>query len=110
MRFGGAKLFAFLWNFWASEGVFLTVISDKGSEEAERQSSFGRGFAAALFACLAEELIPLALVALVVLPFVFFLYLMGSAVCDLAFDPSRMDVSARLDALSIRPDKWIGRS
>jgi hypothetical protein len=86
------------------------VIGDMGSEEAERQSSFGRSLAVALFDCLAEEVIPLALFALLVLPFAFFLYLMGSAVYDLAFDLSHMDVGARLDALSISPDKWIGRS
>jgi len=47
---------------------------------------------------------------MVVLAFGLFLYLIGSAVYNLAFDPNAADVGARLDALSISPDKWIGRS
>jgi len=91
-------------------GVVSNVSGDKGSEEPERQPSLGRSFGAAVFECLLEELIPLVLVAMVVLAFGLFLYLIGSAVYNLAFDPNAADVGARLDALSISPDKWIGRS
>ena len=74
-----------------------------GEQEHERLTG---AFPASLFECFSEavELIPLALV---VLSLGLWVYLMGSMVYGLAVDPDAANVTARLDALSINPDKWI---
>lgn len=41
---------------------------------------------------------------------IFGLYLVASMAYHLMFDPNAVDVSSRLDLLSIDPDKWIPRS
>jgi len=89
-----------LGNSLGSKTVYFSVIGEKKRER------LARAFLAALSECFSEavELIPLALVVLV---FGLWAYLMGSMVYGLAVDPDTVSVAAKLDALSINPDKWI---
>ncbi|HYM78396.1 MAG TPA: hypothetical protein VE377_20650 [Candidatus Dormibacteraeota bacterium] len=91
---------------WSYHFNMIGVI---GPVENEGEGSFGKSFAAALFECLFEamDLIPCALILLLV---GFGLYLVGSMVYGLMYDPNAVDVAARLDALSIDPGKWMPRS
>ena len=85
------------------------MIGTIGSRNVEREQRFARNFRAALFESLLEvtELIPYA----VALMFVGFgMYVVGSMIYHLMFDPNAVDVASRLDALSINPDKWFQRS
>lgn len=77
-----------------------------GSGEPEREGRFVKNLGAALFECLLEagELIPYALILFL---FGFGVYLVGTMVYHLIFDPNAVDVASRLDALAIDPDKWI---
>jgi hypothetical protein len=83
-----------------------------GSEESEREGRFVKNFGAALAECLLEalELIPYALVLLLICFCAFGVYLVGNMTYHLMFDPNAVDVASRLDALSIDPEKWIRRS
>jgi sarcosine oxidase gamma subunit len=81
------------------------VIGVVGSEETELRRSFAESFGQCLLE--APELIPCGMVVLV---FALGLCLVGSMVYHLVLDPNAVDVGARLDALSISPDKWIRRS
>ena len=85
------------------------MIGVVGSRDAERGRRFAKNFGAASFDCLLEasELIPYALVLLFV---GFGLYLVGSMIFHLMFDPNAVDVASRLIALSIDPEKWFQRS
>jgi len=76
-----------------------------GPEEPQSEGRLAKNFRAALLECLleAQELIPYALVVLII---VFGVYLVGALVYQLAFDPDAVDVASRLDAFSIDPDKW----
>jgi hypothetical protein len=55
----------------------------------------------------ATELIPYVLVLCIIGLGV---YLFGSMVYGLFFDPNAVHVAARLDAISIDPEKWFRRS
>lgn len=80
-----------------------------GETEHEEDSRWAESLGGPLIECLFEgaELIPYAVVLLTV---VFGLYLVGMMVYGLVFDPNAVNVTARLDLLSIDPDKWIRRS
>jgi hypothetical protein len=80
-----------------------------GSPEAEDRGSLAKSFGNALLECLLEagKLIPYA-VALAL--FGFAVYLVAGMVYHLIFDPNAVDVAARLDVLSIDPDKWFRQS
>lgn len=96
-------------NFEASVDVNFNMIGVIGSDEPEQEGRFASNFGAALFECLceAQELIPYALILFI---FGFGLYLVGSMVYHLMYDPNAVEVASRLDALSIDPDNWIRRS
>jgi hypothetical protein len=76
--------------------------------EQEKERRVVKGLVAALFECLLEagELIPVACAALL---FVAAIVVVGDMVYQLMFDPNAVDVAARLDMLSIDPNKWISR-
>jgi len=78
-----------------------------GSEEPEPEGRL-KTFGAALFECLldAQELIPYAFMLFI---FALGIYLVGSMVYHLMYDPNAVDVESRLDAISINPDNWIRR-
>ncbi len=78
-------------------------------EESDRRERLAKSFGAALFECLLEawELIPVVCLALLCLIPVYFV---GVVVHDLMFDPNAVDVTSRLEMISIDPDKWFPRS
>jgi len=82
-----------------------------GSKEQGREKRFVKNLGTALLECLAEnpDVLPGTFILFVVCLFALGpgAYLVGSVVYQLAFDPNAHDVAARLDALSINPDKWI---
>ena len=79
-----------------------------GSEDSERESRLAKNVGEVVFECLLEgELIPYVVILLV---FSVGVYLVGSMVYHLMYDPNALDVASRLDALSIDPDKWMRRS
>ena len=77
-----------------------------GSPEPEQARRFAKAFGKALLECLLEawELIPYALV---LAAFGFAVVLVAGMVYHLMFDPNAVNVAARLDLLSVDPDKWF---
>jgi hypothetical protein len=84
----------------------IGVISSQESELGRRVvRTFGEILLEGLLDC--GELIPYAVIVYL---FVLCVYLVGSMVYHLMYDPNSVDVASRLDALSIDPERWIRRS
>ncbi len=80
-----------------------------GPVDTKGEKGVGKAFRAALVECLLE--------AWEVIPQVLVLFIVGLGIClvcsmvyGLFCDPDGVHVAARLDALSIDPEKWIHRS
>jgi len=79
------------------------------SDEPDRGRRFAKKLGEMLLECLfeTEELFPHALLLLFL---GFGVYLVAGMTYHLMFDPNAVDVSSRLDLLSIDPDTWAPRS
>jgi hypothetical protein len=79
-----------------------------GSQESQQERGLARSFASALGECLlkATELLPYALVILVILVGVGAFYFIGTVAYEMIFDPNARDVASRLASLSLDPGKW----
>ncbi len=88
------------------------MIGVMGSGESRSDRGRLRKLGSAFFECLFEipEFFPYMIYALIPIFCIATIYFVGVVVYQLIFDPSAVAVAARLDLLSIDPDKWSPRA